>query len=655
MCGIAGLLHREPGRPVDQRLLALMNMAMRHRGPDDDGIFVGPGIGLAHRRLSIIDIGGGHQPMHDTATGRTIVYNGEVYNYQEVRPHLEARGIRFVTNSDTEVLIKAAEFDSVGWLERLNGMFAFAIWDQSSRTLLLARDRLGVKPLYYALVDDTLVFASEIKPLLFHPKIDRRVASERIAEYVAFRTLGATDTLFAGIRQVPPGHALTISQNDFTPRLVRFWREGAGRSLCDYVDPALSPTDQLDYLLTRAVRYRLISDVPVGSFNSGGVDSSLNAAIMRSLTEGEMHTFSVGFAEREYDESPYAQAVAKRLGTIHHALVVREREYTDHLHETLWHLEEPINHAHSVQLLLLSRLAKQHVTVALTGEGADEVFGGYPRLQIPALARALRIVPRIVTRGAMELADRAGSRKIVKLLENAGDARRSMVDGARYVPRRDLLRLFPDDAAYPAREAIYDQAASRHAGLIEQALYFDQRTYLPGLLTRLDKTSMAAGLECRVPFLDFNIVEWSQYLDSRFKLRPGIATKYVVKKLARRWLPSEIVHRRKVGFGTPVGRWLRNPRGLGALLDVLTDETFRQRGYFCADEVRRLVHEHVNEERDHEEALWGLLNLELWFRRFIDVDPCSDYAEPRGTPRLLAGARAQRPPLGLQPLGNAAS
>ena len=621
MCGIAGLFYRDRAKPVDDALLGRMNDLMHHRGPDDAGFFVGPGAGLAHRRLSIIDIAGGHQPMHDDARRRTIIYNGEIYNFREVRRNLEARGIAFSTHCDTEVLLKAAEFESFDWMEQLNGMFAFALWDADAGRLLLGRDRMGVKPLYYALVEGELIFASEIKPILLHPKMRRRVAVERIPEYLAFRTLGGTDTLFDGIQQVPAGHVLTISQADFCPKLIPFWREGEGKGIADYVDPTLSSIDQLEVLLKRAVSYRLISEVPVGSFNSGGVDSSLNSSIMRSLTDGEMHTFSVGFKEPDYDESAYARLVAKQLGTSHHTLVIDEREYLDHLDETLWHLEEPVNHAHSVQLLLLSRLAKKHVTVALTGEGADEVFGGYPRLQIPLLVNSMQRVPRFVARGVLELARATRARKAVKLFENAGDVRRSVIEGARYVPSRALTQLFSQEVRYPQREAAYERALSRRHDLVGQLLYFDQRTYLPGLLTRLDKTSMASGLECRVPFLDVNVVEWSRHLASREKIRLGGTTKHVVKKVAERWLPAEIVHRRKVGFGTPVGRWFRNRQGMGALLDLLSDETFRQRGYMQPGVVERMVREHVSATEDHQEALWGLVNLELWCRKFIDADP----------------------------------
>ena len=279
MCGIVGLFYRDATKPVDKTLLSQMTDFVHHRGPDDCGFFIAPGIGFGHRRLSIIDLASGHQPMHDDLRRRTVVYNGEIYNYREVREWLIHRGVEFKTNCDTEVLLKAAELGSVDWVDRLNGMFAFAIWDADSRTLLLGRDRLGVKPLYYTIVDGEFVFSSEIKPILLHPKVRREVDLEKIPEYLAFRSVSGNGTLFSDIQQVPPGHVLTISRDNFQVRLERFWNEGEGKSIGDYVDPKLPSERQLEELLTRAVRYRLISDVPVGSFNSGGVDSSLNSAI----------------------------------------------------------------------------------------------------------------------------------------------------------------------------------------------------------------------------------------------------------------------------------------------------------------------------------------------------------------------------------------
>jgi asparagine synthase (glutamine-hydrolysing) len=624
MCGLVGVFRRARERAVEPQLLRQMNAAIAHRGPDDDGVYIDGGLGLAHRRLSVIDLTpGGHQPMIDRERERVIVYNGEIFNYREVRQRaFGAAGAAITTNSDTEVLLKLAEFDRLDWLEELNGMFTFALWDARSRRLMLARDRLGVKPLYYVDLGDELLFASEIKALLVHPRVRREINLERIPEFLAFRTVSGPETLFKGIRQLPPGHVLITSQERFEPRIVEFWSEGRGRELRDYVDASASYEDQLESLLREAVRSRLVSDVPVGSFNSGGVDSSLVSAIMRSMTEGELHTFSVGFEEPDYDERRYAQRVADKLGTRHHTLVVNEHQFADRLEHTLLHLEEPLNHANTVQLQMLSELARRYVTVVLTGEGSDEVFGGYPRLQLPLLARYVSLLPQPLARGLQHLARALGQRRLVKVFESR-DVRQSALENARTLPQEDFAALVPQQAHFPNRERILDGAQERRATLLAAMLYFEQRTYLPSLLMRLDKASMASALECRVPFLDYRLVEWSYLIPDRYKLRLATANKFLVKKVAERWLPRDIVYRPKSGFGNPLAKWLRNPAGLGRYVDLLTDETANTRGLFDRRGVERLVREHLDGAADHSEALWGMMSLEMWCRAFIDRSPAA--------------------------------
>ena len=620
MCGIAGVFHAERDRAVERQLLMRMNESITHRGPDDAGIYIDGPLGFAHRRLSVIDLASGHQPMLDKDLSRAIVYNGEIYNFRELRKS-QSPNTRFETDCDTEVVLKSAAMDSVDWLDGLNGMFAFAIWDFHKRQLLLARDRLGIKPLYYAHLGDTLVFASEIKTLLLCPGVSREPNIDRLPEYLAFRAVSGNETMFKNIYELPPAHAMTISQDDFEPRIRKFWKEGDGKDISAYADPNMSFEEQFEELLTSAVRYRLISDVPVGSFNSGGVDSSLISAVMRSLTEGELHTFSVGFEEPAYDESKYSKMVANQLKTNHHTLVVNEHDYVENLERTLLQLEEPINHAHTIQLLLLSRLAREFVTVALTGEGADELFGGYPRLQIPLLAQRLRIMPAVLSKSLLRIAETLNKRKLIKLMENAHDVRGSVVENSRYVPKATMQRIVGGSVDLSFRAQIYDEVSAKNTTLLGAALNFDQRTYLPSLLNRLDKVSMASSLECRVPFLDFRIVEWSNRLPDHIKMKVGRTNKHIVKKVAENWLPKEIVYRKKVGFGTPIGEWFRNPRGLGTYLDILTDSTFRQRDYFDAVRVAELVREHLQGSNDHSEALWGLMNIELWCRTFLDSRP----------------------------------
>ena len=624
MCGIAGVFHFDRARAPDRAVLSRMSALIRHRGPDGEGMFVDGNVGLIHRRLSVIDIAGGRQPMRDASAARTLVYNGEIYNYRALRHDLAAAGHRFHTDSDTEVLLKLADPDDLSWIEDVNGMFAFALWDERRRRLTLCRDRLGIKPLYYAVVDDTFVFSSEIKPILAYPGFERRVNTDRIAEYIAFRTIVGTETLYDGIYELPPASVATLSERNRTPAVRRYWPTDTDVYTAADVDRGASVHDQYEALMKQAVAHRLVADVAVGSFNSGGVDSSLNAAIMRHITGTEIHTFSVGFDEPDYDESRYSDLIARHIGSNHHNLVVTGAEYRDNLPDTLWHLEEPVGHAHTVQLMLLSRLAREYVTVALTGEGADEVFGGYPRLQIPALARYFDVLPDAIVSALRAASERLGLRRAVKLLESAHDPAKSITENARYVPEAALGELFREMSTYPERHDVMAAIPTDGLSIIDRALIFDQSTYLPPLLNRLDKASMATALECRVPFLDYRLVEWSRTIPDRYKIRPGRENKVLVKEVAERWLPKDIIYRRKVGFGSPVAEWLRSDAALRPYAALVLDAVALERGYFAENGVRRLFDEHMNGSADHQEALWGLMSLEMWHRAFIDSDPTAD-------------------------------
>lgn len=628
MCGIVGVLNRDHQSTVDKRLLAAMTGILSHRGPDDEGVFFSGALGMGHRRLAVIDLVSGHQPMIDEERNRALIYNGEIYNYRELRQDLISSGMIFSTNCDTEVLLKMATFSSYDWLEQLNGMFAFALWDAHSKSLLLARDRLGIKPLYYVNLGDEFLFASEIKALLIHPRVQRAINTEKMPEYLAFRSICGNETMLKGIFEVPPGHVMILCQEDFQPKFIKFWGEGRNKGVSDFADPSSSSEDQFTEILQEAVRYRLISDVPVGTYNSGGVDSSLVTAMMRAMTTGELHTFSVGFEEESHDERRYAKLVADKLGTHHHTLVINESQYVSSLQSSLYYLEEPLNHAHSVQLLHLSRFAKEYVTVVLTGEGSDELFGGYPRYQIPLASHYLTYMPKVISRELHGLFQDLGMRRLCKLLENSYDLKRCIIENSRFTPLNELDALLPDCHAFLQREEIYRSAVDRNATILAQLLYFDQRTYLPSLLKRLDKMSMAAAVECRVPFLDYRLVEWSYLLNDRMKVKLGRENKVIVKKAAEPWLPKEIIYRKKVGFGVPISGWFRNPKGLGQYLDILTDKTFKERDHFDAKSVEKFIKEHRSGDRDHSELLWGLLNLELWWRTFVDSNPVANRSEP---------------------------
>jgi len=619
MCGITGVLNLDARPYADPGLLEAMTERIAHRGPDAKGYHVDGPVGLGHRRLSIIDLATGQQPMQDERAGRVIVYNGEVYNFQELRRDLEGRGATFRTRCDTEVVLHAADLRDTGWLHALNGMYALAIWFQPERTLLLARDRLGIKPLYYAVVGGQFIFASEIKALLAHPGLAREVRVDALSEFLAFRTLSDDETLLRGIHALPAGHVLRVSPGRPVPAPERFWSDVANS------DPPLlgAGTDHVEagFLerLDDAVRYRLISDVPLGTYNSGGVDSSLVTDAVRRQTQGELHTFSVGFTEESHDESRFAEIVARRVGTHHHALRLTQREFRDSLLDATWSLDEPLNHAHTVALLRLSRLAKEYVTVVLTGEGADELFAGYPRYQIPLLARRLAAWPRLLRRPLLEGMRLSRRRRLAKLASSGADVRLGIMENARFAPREELALVGLPEPAARGREAGYLALEQATLPELEKVLAFDRATYLPSLLQRLDRTTMASGVEARVPFLDYRLLAWSKCLPAGLKVRLAQENKVLLKRVAARRFPRRMIYRRKMGFDVPVAAWLRERDGLRGFLDCLTDDTFRGRGYYREGAVAKLIAEHLSGERDRSAILWPILTLELWHRVFVDA------------------------------------
>lgn len=619
MCGIVGILSRDLNEFVDQGLIREMNGRMFHRGPDESGTYFMGNIGLGHRRLSIIDVKSGHQPMTDPESGKVIVYNGEVYNFKDLRGELASRGHRFTTNCDTEVVMKLADFDHFDWVERLNGMFALALWSERARVLLLVRDRLGVKPLYWCDTGRQIIFASEIKPLLSHPSVRTQINERKVPEFLAFRHLAGEETLFRGIRKMTPGTVLRWRPPYYKMECIRFWREGKDASARDPVDKRAPLADQFLSLFRDSVERRLVSDVPVGTYNSGGVDSSLVTAVVRGLKRDDLHTFSVGFEERNCDETAYSDVVSKKYRTIHHSLVVDSRQFAAELPRTIWFHEEPITHPHTVQIRLLSRLAKQYVTVVLTGEGADEVFGGYPRYNLLKVHPFISPLLRGRTAALESAASRCGFRRVLKLLDSSSmSAEEAILHNSRFTPLADIGRAMNYEGNLDVRKGLCAGAGS----LLERVLYYDQRTYLSSLLNRLDKMSMAASIEGRVPFLDYRLVEWSYKLDPRLKIR-GWTNKWLVKKAAERYLPREIVYRKKFGFDVPVAAWLRSEDGLGRYLALLTDTAFKRRQYFNPRGIAELIHEH-RRGADHTEVLWGLVNFELWCRTFFEPEEIPD-------------------------------
>lgn len=634
MCGICGIaVPNQMKSRVDAGVLTRMRDTLAHRGPDGAGQFIDGSVGLGHRRLSIVDLGGGHQPMSNEgcAGGKAvwIVYNGEVYNHGELRTQLEERGHRYHSASDTETILHLYEEYGGACVEHLRGMFAFAIWDAPRRRLLLARDRLGVKPLYYTLSNrGVLHFASEIKALLTGRAVKPELNYDALADYAANRAPMGDDTLFCGVKRLPPGHTLTWE--DGRVRIERFW------DLSFTKEPEPLREDEyvarFSELFRESVRLRLMADVPLGMFLSGGIDSSAIAAVMSELVKEPIKTFSVAFAEREANELEYARVVARAFQTDHHEMIVSPEQFFAALPELIYHEDEPIAHPSSVALSFVSRLAREHVKVVLTGEGSDELLAGYNKYRATifnlAVGRAYqRALPAPVRRVVQQTIESLGTgsrigRKLARtFLCVQPEIEDIYFDNFAVFSRARQQRLFTSEARERMQNRDPYLAVRAHLGatdagtLLDRLLAADMKTYLHELLMKQDQMSMAASIESRVPFLDHKLVEFAARLPVRMKLR-GWTTKHVLRRAMQGVLPPEILTRPKMGFPVPVGKWLRGP--YRHLLDeyVLSDRA-RKRGMFAPEYVAELVARHSAGE-DHTERLWSLLNFEIWQRRFFD-------------------------------------
>jgi asparagine synthase (glutamine-hydrolysing) len=610
MCGIVGIVHLDPERPCLREPLVHMRDLMRHRGPDEEGIFLGDQAGLGHRRLSIIDLSSGQQPMCNEDGTLWIVYNGEIYNYRDLYGDLLSRGHTFKSRCDTEVILHMYEEEGENCLRHFNGMFAFAIWDRRNRTLFLARDRMGVKPLYYAVTKDAFLFSSEIKSLVGSGYLDAACNDDALLEYFLYRCTSGESTLFKGVRSLLPAQTLVL--RDGRVNFRNYWSLLPAPGV-EPNDPR-EATEKLDALIRDSVRLRMVSDVPLGTFCSGGLDSSLVTAMASGMVEGPINTFSVGFHESEYDESRYARIVSSACRTNHHEIRVGNEEFADHLPKMIWHNDEPLNFANSVQIFALSRLAKQHVTVVLTGEGSDELFAGYSRYFIPGILdrmRRLYVPANLVLR---VLSRMSGDHRLRKLSELVDLPIRDVVLGNSGFLRREYVEPLVSrnfDLDIRSRECQFEESASRGLDLVSNLSLLDQKTYLVSILNRQDKMSMAASIESRVPFLDYRIVEFANALPTSCKQRFLIG-KHIVKKIGVRYLPRDIVYRKKSGFGVPVAKWMREKRGLGPLLGDLVESCSAE--YFDKSQVSNLYTAHRKGREDHSEALWGYLNFTIWLR-----------------------------------------
>jgi asparagine synthase (glutamine-hydrolysing) len=643
MCGFAAWFDPEGGRPAREWLAAAAGL-LTHRGPDDAGLLTDAGVGFAFRRLSIVDLATGHQPLSNEDGTLWIVYNGEVYNHEELRRDLEARGHRYRTRSDTETVVHAYEEWGEGCVERLRGMFAFALWDRKRARLFVARDRLGIKPLYWTRAGRAFVCASEIKALFAFPGVRRAAALPGVVEHLTLRYVASPATLFEGIEKLPPAHHMTVDAHGATTH--RYWDVDWEPKLPLREDEALA---ELESRLTESVRLRLMSDVPLGALLSGGVDSSLVTAVAARLIPRPVQTFSVGFdGPGPYSELPFARAVARHLGTEHREIVVGAADVARELPHLAWHQDEPVSEPAAIPTYLVSRLARETVTVVLTGEGGDELFAGYPKYAFDPLARRVAALPGplrslLLDQGADRLPFRFRKLQVVaRSARFRAEPERLAAWFAGFAGTERAQLLSP---ALRAHDHVAAASFARALGVtrarrpLDRMLDVDRRLWLPDdLLMKMDKMSMAASVEARVPLLDHPLVEWAARLPARFKVR-GAEGKRLLKRLARRMVPREVVDRPKVGFTVPLAPWFRGPlREL--LADTLLSPTARARGYYDEDTLRRYVADHLEGRRDRSRELWTLLTLELWHRTYIDrvpsravpyVPPARARALPHGT------------------------
>jgi len=627
MCGIAGVVYADTTHPVDAALVRRMTGALAHRGPDADGYLFGKGVGLGHRRLSIIDLSTGDQPIYNEDRTKAIVFNGEIYNFRELRADLEARGHRFATASDTETIVHAWEEYGDDCVSRLRGMFAFALWDLAKRRLLLARDRVGKKPLYYHQGSERILFGSELKALLCDPSLKRAIDPTALDDYLSFGAVPPPRTIYCDIAQLPPAHYLVWE--DGRIRITEYWdlvfQDGPPRGEAEYLE-------EFQAIFSEAVRLRMVSDVPLGAFLSGGVDSTAVVAEMTRLS-GRVVTTTVAFKERAFSEAPHARAVAAALGTEHHEVVVSPAA-ADILPSLVGCLDEPFADSSALPTYYVARAARERVTVALSGDGGDEMFAGYSwryglnllefrvRPWIPSWIRGRVLGPLSSVWPKADRLPRPLRAKFFLRNLSLSPERAYFQDMSLFTPADKLPLLTRDfrhvlDGYDPS--VLFERHFARTRGLdhLSRILYVDSKTWLPNdILVKVDRMSMANSLEVRSPLLDHRVMEFAATLPSTLKYR-GTTSKYFLKRHLEGRVPRDVIHRPKMGFSIPLGAWLRSDlREMAA--DLLLSERAVARGYFAPRRVRRLWDDHQARRRDHAHHLWALMVLELWHRLFVD-------------------------------------
>jgi asparagine synthase (glutamine-hydrolysing) len=633
MCGICGIFFADRNWRVKADVLAGMNARIVHRGPDDDGFFVEENVGLAMRRLSIIDVRTGHQPLANENQDVWIVYNGEIYNHAELRAGLEARGHRYRTRSDTETIVHLYEEYGRDCVKHLRGMFAFAIWDRRKRMLFAARDRLGIKPFYYRWDGRTFLFGSEIKTILAYPGVLAELNRGTLAEYLAFGYITGAETMFAGIRKLMPGHTLELMEQG-QPDIEQYW------DLATQVDQEARPRDYYvktyRELLESAVSSHLMSDVPLGVFLSGGLDSSAVAALTSRIRKDRIQTFSVGYGEESFSELGYAREVAAHIGSEHYEVRMSREQFFESLPRLVWHEDEPIAWPSSVALYFVARLAREKVTVVLTGEGSDETLAGYTRYAWTLRNSQMDKIYRRITPGVL--------RRVVRQAIQASPVSASvhrklqhtfLVRDGNSWPSFYFDNFFSAFAASEQPDLLtseaLNQAGDAYSGsmgawdrsrgdLLHRLLYTDINSYLIELLMKQDQMSMAASIESRVPFLDHELVNFTARIPAQYSIA-GMAGKVILKQAVEDILPKSIVYRKKMGFPTPWESWIAAGPRLDDLERMLLEPRSTDRRLFRAESVKQLFAEHRAKARDHGTRIWRLVNLEIWQRIMLDGEP----------------------------------
>jgi asparagine synthase (glutamine-hydrolysing) len=638
MCGICGVVALDGARPASAEELRAMAVVIFHRGPDDEGFYSSAPVGFGFRRLSIVDLAGGHQPMSNEDGTIWIVFNGEIYNHAGYRAELERRGHRYSTRSDTETILHLYEEYGDDCVHHLRGMFAFALWDSNRKRLFCARDRLGIKPFYYAMHDGRFLFASEMKALFEFPGLKPRMNRRALPEFFALGYISSPETMFESVCKLLPGHRLSLdlSRPGAAPRIEQYWD-------VDITPDTSIPSEaeyirRFDELFTESVRLRLMSDVPLGVFLSGGLDSSAIAATMARMVPDRLKTFSVGYKEDQFSELPYARLVAEHIGAEYNEILLGPEDFFGALPQLIWHEDEPLVWPSSVALNFVSRLARKKAIVVLTGEGGDEIFAGY--LKYRATLFNLKFAPlygKVLPGGAR--------RWVARSLESGvlpeGLARK-LRHTFLYHPNRfeeiyfdNWYSIFPQAQqahlftrelagelsgvdAYAGSMAYFPQNGDRET-LLSRLLYLDIKTYLVELLMKQDQMSMAASIESRVPFLDHKLVEFAARIPAEHKVR-FLSAKYLLRKTMAGRLPTAVLNRRKMGFPTPVKPWLRNQL-FDRVAEILTDGRLEERKLLNASYVSDLLDAHRRGRTDATDAIWRLLNFELWCRIFFDRDP----------------------------------